>query len=405
MLPTTLLADPALVTPRARIRTAPRTRSAAPGRPIRWGRLAAVLAVAFLLGSLAFLREWPPVATVMSGSMAPTINTGDMVVLQHLERPAAIGDVVVVNVPDEARSRYGYPAVVIHRIVQIGTDGTVTTKGDARKERDPFNVPRAALSAHVVAKIPAGGHILAFLSSGLGLLWLAAGGVFLLAMPLLDKRRDVRHAADAGLAEQLRTITEELVELRYERTTLEHRCDTLSQQACDTQEQLRLVTEQLVLLPAQLAGALASAQPAPPAPDPEPEPEPLDPLAELELALFAAPATGAPPVDESGPQLAFLLDVERRPRFARPCEHQLALGLEPGAAPAGQLALAPPPPPPPPPAPEPPAPPAPGPRWDTTPPGFTRARRRSGGLVGHTRIALSVGVERFRAVAQAAATS
>jgi hypothetical protein len=323
-----------------------------------------------------------------------------MVVLKRLDRPARLGDVVVINVPDEARSRYGYPPVVIHRIVRITTDGTVTTKGDGRKERDPFSVPRSTLSARVVAKIPAGGHVLAFFSSGLGLLWLGGGVVLLLGMPLLDRQRDLRRTAMAesgSLREQLASITEELVELRYERTTLERRCDTLSQQASDTQEQLRLVTQQLVLLPAQIAGAIGAA--APRAPEPEPEPEPVDALAALELALFAAPATGVPRSDESAPQLAFLLDVERRPRFARPCEHQLAFGLDAVPAPAAQLVLAPPPPAPP--APAPPQPPAAGPRWDAPPPGLVRARRRSGGLVGQTRNALSL----VRAAAQAAATS
>src|SRR5262249_27992826 len=126
----------------------------------RWFLVVAALFVAF--AGLAFLRVWPPLATVMSGSMAPTINTGDMVVLQRLDHPARVGDIVVVNVPDDARSRYGYPPVVIHRIVRIAGDGTVTTKGDARKEPDPFTVPRRAIGAHVVARVPGGGRVAAF---------------------------------------------------------------------------------------------------------------------------------------------------------------------------------------------------------------------------------------------------
>jgi signal peptidase I len=272
MQPNVLLADPALGVPRARRFAVPARRRSVRIR-WRWLLIAALLAVAG--GGLAFLRMWPPLATVMSGSMAPTINTGDMVLLKRLDHPARLGDVVAVDVPDEARSRYGYPAVVIHRVIRIAADGTVTTKGDARKEPDPFTVPRAALGAEVVAKVPAGGRVLAFLSSGLGLLWLGAGAVLLFAMPLLDRQRDMRRrteTAAGGLRAQLESITEELAELRYERlaerSALARRCDELSHDAAASQEQLQLVTaaftEHLQQLPGQLAAAVAAARPEPP---------------------------------------------------------------------------------------------------------------------------------------------
>src|SRR5687768_10603031 len=127
MLPTTLLADPALRPARTRVRQPARPRQARlrPG----W-LLIATLALAVAAG-VGYLRVWPPLATVMSASMAPTIDTGDMVVLKRLDRPARKGDVVKIRVPDEARRRFGYPPVVIHRVVAIAPDGTVTTQGDA----------------------------------------------------------------------------------------------------------------------------------------------------------------------------------------------------------------------------------------------------------------------------------
>jgi signal peptidase I len=373
MQPTPLLAAAALGPARA----AP-SRVRAPRRAPRPRRLLIALLLAAVCGGLGYLREWPPTATVMSGSMAPTIDTGDMVVLRKLGRPAAIGDIVVVNVPDEARSRYGYPPVVIHRVLRIGAGGAVTTKGDARKEPDPFTVPRSSLSARVVAKLPAAGNVLAFFKSPLGLLWLALGGVLFFAVPGLDRRRaSVQREAD-GLRVQLEQITEELVELRYEQ--LAER-DAIARQ-------LAAMASAITALP----GQIAAAAPAP-APDPEPEPEPEgDPLEQLELALVPAPRHPAA-ADESEPQLAFLLDVERRPRFARPSEDQLELALEPSLPPPAQLSLtalaprsvAPPPPPPPPGAPKPPT-------WDGR--HVVRVRRRSGGLVG-----LALGL-----VAQAAGT-
>ena len=159
-----------------RVAPAPAAQAVTRRKRVRWTWLPVAVLLAALAGTVGFLRVWPPLATVMSASMSPTIDTGDMVVLKRLSEPAHIGDIVVINVPTEARSRYGYPPVVIHRIVQIAADGAVTTKGDAHKEPDPFVVPRAAIATKVVATLPAAGRVIAFLSSGLGLLWLAARG-------------------------------------------------------------------------------------------------------------------------------------------------------------------------------------------------------------------------------------
>src|SRR4051794_9417079 len=120
MSPTVLLADPAL-----RLAGVPapthRVERAAPALHPRGIVACTLLVVAF--GMFGYLRTWPPLATVMSASMAPTINTGDVVVLGRLGRPARVGDVAVIHVPDDARSRYGYPDVVTHRVVAIAPDG------------------------------------------------------------------------------------------------------------------------------------------------------------------------------------------------------------------------------------------------------------------------------------------
>ena len=154
----------------------------------RWIIVATLLlAVAATLG---YLKTWPPLATVMSASMAPTINTGDIVVLKRLDAPAAINQVVMVRVPDDARARFGYPPVVIHRVVAIAPDGTVTTKGDAKEEIDPFTVPRTAIDTRVLTHIPAAGQAFGFLSSTLGLLWLAGGAALFFGLPLLERYRE-----------------------------------------------------------------------------------------------------------------------------------------------------------------------------------------------------------------------
>lgn len=318
MLPTTLLADPALRSARTRVRRPVRPR---PARRLRTGWiLLAALALAAAAG-VGYLRVWPPLATVMSASMAPTIDTGDMVVLKRLDRPARKGDIVSIRVPDEARRRFGYPPVVIHRVVSITPDGMVTTKGDAYEKPDPFTVPSRALTTSVVAHIPAAGQLLAFLGSPFGLFWLLSGGVLLFGMPMLDRYRSAQRRGN------------------------------------DLQEQLAAMTAALEQLPAQIEQAVATAvatvepplpQPivvqAPPPPQPQPvvvQPPPPPPAPRF---VPASQFTPAPTPD--------LMSV-----FARPAAHLIA-PLAPATPPPARVK----------------------PRWDALPAGLI-SERRSGGLL------------------------
>jgi hypothetical protein len=223
-----------------------------------------------------------------------------MVLLKRLDRAPRVGDIVAVNVPADVRTRFGYPPVVIHRIIGIDGDGVVTTKGDAFKKKDPFTVPSSALSTRVVASVPAAGRVFAFLGSSLGMLWLAGGALMLIGMPLLDRYRDAQRR---GLDERddvrtvLQTVTEELALLRAER---ERELDAAAREAAEreqiraaerdgeiqaagvtaaeAQEQLRAVnaavSRQLEQLPAQIERAIAAAIAARPLPAPPPPPPP-----------------------------------------------------------------------------------------------------------------------------------
>lgn len=174
-------------------------------RRLLTGRRARGIALVFLIGCIAgglgYLRAWPPFATVMSASMSPTIETGDLVVMKRIDGTPRVGDVIAVSVPEAARTRYGYPPEVIHRIVRIAPDGRITTKGDARSKPDPFTIQRASVHAQVVATVPAAGRVLTFLTSTMGLVWLGAGLLLLVVLPVLDRQREVTESGRQGIDE------------------------------------------------------------------------------------------------------------------------------------------------------------------------------------------------------------
>lgn len=151
--------------------------------------LLAALAIAVLI-ALALLRTWPPLNVVMTGSMEPAIDTGDVVVMKRLGRPAEVGDIVAVHPPQEIQSRLQYPDTVIHRIVKIAPGGKVYTKGDARKQRDPFTVQRDRIETRVVMTLPSAGRVVAFFTSPLGLIWLGLGLLLFVLLPRMERQRD-----------------------------------------------------------------------------------------------------------------------------------------------------------------------------------------------------------------------
>ena len=151
-----------------------------------------VLAVLFVtsVAGCVYLRSWPPMATVLSSSMAPHIRVGDVVLLKSLDGHAPrVGDVVLIHVPMEAQRSYRYPDRVIHRVISV-RGGLVQTKGDNLHQPDPFAVPVGAVHQRVRAVVPSAGRVVGFLLSPFGLVWLAAGVIVLVVMPMVDLQRE-----------------------------------------------------------------------------------------------------------------------------------------------------------------------------------------------------------------------
>ena len=134
-----------------------------------------------------------PVMSVLSGSMSPTIQTGDLVVDNAVTSNQAnhlrIGQIISFRIGANS------PEIITHRIIGIehfGTQVFYITKGDANNAADAS--PRAATNVVGVfnSKLPRGGYILSALHRPLVLiLFLASCLLFFVAGPLLRRGRDM----------------------------------------------------------------------------------------------------------------------------------------------------------------------------------------------------------------------
>ena len=120
----------------------------------------------------------PPVGVIVSDSMKPTLERGDIVFIRKVD-PGTIkvGDVVAVWVPTKYRNEYGYPPRIIHRVTEIKEIRGVTyleTKGDNCDKEDIFRTPlRNVIGVYSGFKIPLIGLFLLFARSSIGLAYLA----------------------------------------------------------------------------------------------------------------------------------------------------------------------------------------------------------------------------------------
>lgn len=81
--------------------------------------------------------------TVLSGSMEPTFERGDLVLMQSLYGEPAVGDIVMF-VPKNNKEP------VTHRISRITEYGSIKTRGDANKEEDGWTLNKKNIRAKSV---------------------------------------------------------------------------------------------------------------------------------------------------------------------------------------------------------------------------------------------------------------
>ena len=143
------------------------------------------------------------IAVVLSGSMEPTLQIDDLIIVRQAE-DYAVGDIVVYQTNRE---------LIVHRIVTIDGDSYIT-QGDANNTPDD-PIAADAIQGTVVRRIPAAGRIVNLLRSPVGTI-----AVLVLAFALIEGSFRKEKKADN---EQLEAIKEEIRRLKAEQENQSHK--------------------------------------------------------------------------------------------------------------------------------------------------------------------------------------
>lgn len=103
------------------------------------------------IGIRLFLATDNPFIVIVSGSMSPALEVGDVIVVQGVQPTSIqIGDVIVFDSPEKIQT--------IHRVTQIQpqSDGSILfkTKGDANPTEDAYWTPEQNVHGRVLYRIP-----------------------------------------------------------------------------------------------------------------------------------------------------------------------------------------------------------------------------------------------------------
>lgn len=152
------------------------------------------LAAALTLPTAAGYRS----LVVLSGSMAPAVSAGDVVIGRGVApRDARVGDVVTFRDPG------GRERLLTHRVHRAQAAGggrfDFVTKGDANAAEETWSVPADARLGKVVARVPKVGYVLGRASTPLARVVLVVAPLALLALlEVLAVRRLPAEAKGTG---------------------------------------------------------------------------------------------------------------------------------------------------------------------------------------------------------------
>jgi len=167
----------------------------------RWGRrcttaILVVIGLALVVMAVYTQVDYAKFEPVLSGSMRPGIQPGDLIVVTPMaDKSLKVGDVIMYLPP-------AHTLPVIHRIVSITPKG-ILTKGDANNDTDPWG--RVQLKGttieHLVAVVP----LLGWLAHWRDFIWMAMGIIVFLL--LLFNLRSTVTPAPKPVAELTRKAT------------------------------------------------------------------------------------------------------------------------------------------------------------------------------------------------------
>ncbi|WP_035743397.1 signal peptidase I, partial [Arthrobacter sp. MA-N2] len=200
-------------------RTAATTATPGPGkgRGIGWKvvqffvRVISTVVMVVAVATFLFLAVGPRVlgyqtSTMLTGSMSPLINPGDVVVTVPVSvHDLKVGDIITYHIPVEDQR------VETHRIIDLAVNNqgtaTVRTKGDANNGADPWTATLAGGQVdRQVFTIPYLGNAIRALRDPVVLKVLMYGApaalVVMVLVAIWRKKPENGHAMDAGAADR-----------------------------------------------------------------------------------------------------------------------------------------------------------------------------------------------------------
>ncbi|MEU4806251.1 signal peptidase I [Actinosynnema sp. NPDC023587] len=158
-----------------------------------------------MLGIVVGLVLWslvPPLigwqsSAVVSGSMSPRIDRGDVVAASPIAGDdVAAGQIILFSDPGPN------DRTILHRVLSVNSDRTLVTKGDANADPDPTPVPVDDVQGLARLRVPWVGYPLTWIGEGRWVPLIAiAGALSLLTAGAFGQRpRSTRQAVAAGTA-------------------------------------------------------------------------------------------------------------------------------------------------------------------------------------------------------------
>jgi signal peptidase len=113
--------------------------------------------------------------TVLSGSMEPTLRTGDVTVVERITpSEARVGDIVTFRDPKASR-------LISHRVRRVAARGerfSFVTKGDANNATERWSIAADGDLSRTIFRVPQAGYLLSWTRTG-------SGRLLLVVLPLL----------------------------------------------------------------------------------------------------------------------------------------------------------------------------------------------------------------------------